>query len=210
MSSVFAREDLTRIEAQIAAAEQLTSAEIVVVTVPQSSDYHEHRLALSFVLGWLVAGIVHAVDPQLGTNWILLVQMLGTALAWPLSGWPALLRLVISEGREQRAVERAAELAFLEHEVFATRDRNGVLILISELEHRVAVLGDRGLHQKLESKGFVELVEQLTRSIREGRAADGTCEVIERLGRVLAEMSPPREDNPDELENRVRQGRAPA
>ena len=120
------------------------------------------------MLGWLVAGIVHAVDPQLGTNWILLVQMLGTALAWPLSGWPALLRLVISEGREQRAVERAAELAFLEHEVFATRDRNGVLILISELEHRVAVLGDRGLHQKLESKGFVELVEQLTRSIREG------------------------------------------
>jgi uncharacterized membrane protein len=208
--SVFAGEDLTRIEAKIAEVEQLTSAEIVVVTVPQSSAYREVRLALAFVLGWLCAGTVHAADPGLGTNWILLVQMLSTGLAWPLSGTPALLRLVLSAGREQRAVERAAELAFLEHAVFETRDRNGVLILVSELEHRVAVLGDRGLHQKLESAGFVELVDHLTRAIREGRAGAGTCEVIERLGRVLAEMSPPREDNPDELDNRVRQGRAPA
>ena len=207
--SVFSSQDLARIEAQIAAVEQRTAAEIVVVTVPQSGGYREVRLAFAFALGWLVAGIVHAVDPALGTNWILLVQMLGTALTWPLSGMPALVRLMLPEAREKRAVERAAELAFLENAVFETRDRNGVLILISELEHRVAILGDRGLHQKLASAGFVELVDHLTRKIREGQAGAGTCEVIERLGHVLAEMSPPREDNPDELENRVRQGRAP-
>jgi putative membrane protein len=207
--SMFASEDMARIEAQIAAAEERTAAEIMLVTVPQSGAYREVRLTFAFAIGWLVAGIVHAVDPGLGTNWILLVQMLGTALAWPLSGRPFLLRHMLPEQREKRAVERAAELEFLEQGVFDTRDRNGVLILISELEHRVALLGDRGLHQKLEHAGFAELVDHLTRKIREGKATEGACEVIERLGKVLAEMSPPREDNPNELDNRVRQGRVP-
>jgi putative membrane protein len=208
--AVYSREDLTRIEAQIAEIEQRTSAEIVVVTVPSSSSYREVRYAFSFVMGLLAAGIVHAAVPELGTNWVLLVQMVSALAVWPLSNNGALLRRLIPRERKTRAAERAAELAFLEHAVFETRDRNGVLILVSELEHRVVLLGDRGLHERLKAEGFVELVAHLTRAMRDGQAATGTCEVIERLGKVLAEMSPPRSDNPDELDNAVRRGRAPA
>jgi putative membrane protein len=203
---LFSSAELTNIEAQIAEVEARTSAEIVVMTVQRSDAYHDVRLALSFVLGLLIASVVHLLFPGLDASWLLLTQLAGTFVSWPLSGASSLLRAVLPAARAHEAVERAAQLGFLQHEVFATRDRNGVLILLSELEHRVALLGDSALHAHLQSAGFAELVERLTQAIREGRAGVGTCDVIARLGAALSTVSPVKADNPDELDNRVRQG----
>jgi putative membrane protein len=205
--ALFTSAELARIESKVAEVEAGTSAEVVVVTVPRSDDYTEVRLGFAVLLGFLVVALVHELWPEVAATWLLLALPLLVALAWPLSGLRALLGRIVPPARSGRAVERAAELAFLEHAVFETRDRNGVLLIVSELERRVALLGDKALHARVKDAGFVELIEHLTASIRAGRAADGTCEVIERLGKTLAEMAPARAgDNPNELPDKVRVG----
>jgi uncharacterized membrane protein len=205
--ALFTREELAGIESKIGEVEARTAAEVVVVTVPRSDDYAEVRLGFSVLLGFLIVAVVHELWHELAATWLLIALPVLVALAWPLSGVPGLLRRVLPSGRAVRAVEQAAELAFLEHAVFETRERNGVLLLVSELEHRVALLGDKALHARLKDAGFVQLVEHLTTAIRAGRAGQGACEVIERLGATLAEMHPAREgDNPNELPDKVRVG----
>jgi putative membrane protein len=203
--SLFNSSELSRIEAKVAEVEARTAAEIVVVTVPRSDDYADVRLKFAGLIAFVGTALLHELWPELAATWLLVLMPVLGALLWPLSGLPPLLRLVLPGGRATRAAERAAELAFLEHAVFETRDRNGVLLLVSELEHRVVLLGDKALHARLADAGFVGLVEQLTAAIRAGRPADGTVELIDKLGATLAEMSPVREgDNPNELPDRVR------
>jgi putative membrane protein len=115
-----------------------------------------------------------------------------------------LLRLLLPPRRVERAITRAAELAFFEHAVFATRERTGVLIFLSALEHRVIILGDEGIHARVHETGWQELVTTLVAAIKAGRAGDGVCEVIRKLGATLAEAAPVRADDVDELDNRVR------
>ena len=92
----------------------------------------------------------------------------------------------------------------LAHGVYATRDRTGVLIFLSALEHRVVILGDRGIHQRVQDPGWSELVALLVAAIKQGKSADGVCEVITRLGELLARDAPIREDDTNELANEVR------
>jgi uncharacterized membrane protein len=205
--ALFSPQELARIESKVGEVEARTSAEVVIVTVPRSDDYAEVRIGFSVLLGFLVVALVHELWPLLAATWLLLALPVLVVAAWPLSGLPDMLRYLLPPARATRAVERAAELAFLEHAVFETRERNGVLLILSELERRVALLGDKALHARLQDAGFVALIEHLTAAIRDGRAADGTCEVIERLGKTLADMAPARAgDNPNELPDKVRVG----
>jgi putative membrane protein len=148
----------------------------------------------------------HTFAPDWGVPVILWLQ-LGVVIACvALCSVPAILRLVVPRALMQQYVEQRAALAFLEHGVFATRDRTGVVILVSALEHKVAILGDEGIHKKLQDGGWQQHVTELTQAIKAGRAGEGVCNTLRALGDVLAEM-PPRPDDTDELSNAVRDTR---
>ena len=71
-----------------------------------------------------------------------------------------------------------------------TQRRTGMLILISELEHRVVILGDSGIHERVGDAGWQAHVDHIVPPIRRGEAVRGVLEVIERLGRLHAELKP--------------------
>jgi putative membrane protein len=194
-----------RIEVAITDVEQRTAGEIVVVAVPRSDAYHEARLLYGAAFALAAAAFAHLLWPGLAVAWLLWLQIGVAALLWLVLGWPPLLRLLISARRLGDAAQRRAREEFLDHNVFATRDRTGVLIFVSELEHRVVMLGDSGIHERVHADGWQHHVEHIVGAIRAGRAADGVCEVIAELGAVLAEQFPPRPDDRNELPNAVRQ-----
>jgi putative membrane protein len=196
--------DKQRIEAAVAAAEQKTAAEIVVVALARSDAYAGVRWFAAALFALTLSAALALAFPSLRAGEVLGLQLLFALLALWLSGRPALLRSLTPETLKREAVERAAQLAFVEHTVFATRERTGVLILLSEQEHRVAVLGDEGIHRRVQDVGWQQHVETITRAIRSGRAADGVCEVIAALAKVLAEGVPVQPDDVNELPNRVR------
>jgi putative membrane protein len=102
-------------------------------------------------------------------------------------------------------VERRAREEFFERALFATRGRTGVLILLSELERQVAILGDQGIHERVQTVGWQAHVDHIIAQIRAGRTAAGVCEVIAKLGSSLEGAVPRQSDDRNELPNTVRE-----
>jgi putative membrane protein len=202
--SLFNKDEADRVAAAITEVEQGTAGEIVVAEDVRSDDYAEVRLAWAFGLGLSIAGGAHLLWPWIEAGWLLLVQLGVFLLVWVLSALPAVLRLLIPSGRAHDAVDRAARLAFSEHAVYRTRDRTGVLIFLSALEHRVVILGDEGIHARVQNPGWEALVAELVQAIRAGRAGEGVCTVVRKLGTRLSEHAPIRPDDENELPNHVR------
>jgi putative membrane protein len=191
------------IEAAVAEAEARTSGEIVPVIVDRSDGYPGVRAAaaalLAFAAGVAVLGL--GLDPWL---WLPPAQIAAFALGYLAAGQRALLRWLIPDGVRAERVDRAAGLAFLEHGLVETRDRTGILIYVSLLEHRVLVLADRGIHERVAAGTWDGVVRLVLDGIREGRAEEGLVAGIRCCGEILAADFPPRPDDSDELSNRPR------
>jgi putative membrane protein len=202
--SLFTKAEAERIAATVTQVEKQTAGEIVVSELPSSDDYGEVRLFVAVLVGLGAAAGAHLLWPGLVVGAVLAVQFGLGLLAWLLTRLPSVLRLVVPRERAAAAVQRAAQLAFLEHGVFGTRDRTGVLIFLSELEHRVVILGDEGIHARVHDAGWSELVSALVLAIKQQRACDGVCELVGKLGLQLEQAAPIREDDTNELPNHVR------
>lgn len=210
-------DDLARIEAAVAAAERSTAGEIVVVVADASDGYGEVRAAVAGLLTaggvgfWeLVGGPFVALlwwDPAvLGSleGALVVAALAGWMLwSWTLSGRPWLLRRLIGADRAAAAVERSAQATFVARGLTETRDRSGVLLYVSWLEHRVHLLADSGIHERVGVAGWQRHVDELIEAIRSGRPGDGLVAAIEAIGQELAVHFPPRTDDRDELPNEV-------
>jgi len=193
-----------RVEATIAEIEQRTAAELVVATVEQSASYTEFKLAYALSMALASGAIAHLIWPELGVGYVLWLQLAAALATLLLCSIPPLLMRIVPRAFLTASAEQRAQLAFVQHALFATRDRTGVLILISELEHRVVILGDEGIHARVQMSGWQAHVGHIVQAIRQGRAEDGICETLRAIGEVLTAEFPPRPDDVNELANAVR------
>jgi|WetSurMetagenome_2_1015567.scaffolds.fasta_scaffold277484_2 putative membrane protein len=215
LSRLFTQKDLDRISAAIAGAESKTSGEVVPFVVAQSDHYDEAdlRAALS---GGILPLLLLVTARKLTDLWIpfdaLEVTMLvlaGMAAGWALSTFlPPVKRLFAGRRLiERRVAQRAAE-AFVSEEVFATRDRTGILLFISILERRVLVLGDNGISAHVGKADWEAVVRLVTDGIRNDRPAEGLIAGLERCGALLQQHGVARKgDDTNELSDRLRTGK---
>jgi putative membrane protein len=184
-------------------AEARTSGEIVVMVVEASDGYAGVRMGAAAALGFIagLAVLALGLDPVL---WLPPVQLAGFGLGFALGGLRALLGRLAPRALQDASVDRAARAAFLSEGVLETRDRTGILIYVSLLEHRVQVLADRGIHARVEAGTWDGVVERILAGVRAERAEAGLVEAIACCGELLAQHFPPRPDDKDELANRMR------
>lgn len=215
MITLFTEDEKQRIEQAIFEAEERTSAEIVPCII-DASDRYDGTLWKSAVLGGLTAMVIVLVFVRfyegwgwawIHTPWGLSLVMLGMALVASLATYtsPSLRRwLTASETLDER-VHRRAMQAFVDEEVFATRERTGILIFISLFEHRIEVLGDAGINARVSADEWVAVVRRLQEAIRQDRLAEGLVDAIGMCGEMLERSGlAVRADDTDELANRVR------
>lgn len=214
VSHLFTPEDLERIRAAVRGAEGRTSGEIVPYFVDRSDDYEESEWRFGSLLALLVLGAVsafhHYSDSWLPIDVAILILAVASAL---LAGIllarfvPPLKRFFAGKALIARRVNARAAEAFLAEEVFRTRERTGILIFVSVLEHRVLVLGDSGINARVEKAEWQEIVDMITRSIREGKPVGALIEAIGKAGSLLARADIRRRaDDTDELPDNLRIG----
>ena len=122
----------------------------------------------------------------------------------PLFGQRAVLRLLVPLQVSEERVHRAASLAFREAGLVETRDRTGILIYVSLLEHRVVVLADRGIDSRVEPGTWDAVVARIVTGIKADRAEEGLADGIRLCGEILASRFPPRPDDTNEIPNAPR------
>jgi putative membrane protein len=192
------------IEATIAEVEQRTAAELVVMEVRRSDEYGAVKLGYALAAALLAGGLTHSVWPAVPVARLLWLQLAAALASLALTACAPVLRLVVPKAHMQRAVDQRSRLAFFEHALFATRDRTGVLILLSEVERRVVILGDAGIHAKIQASGWQRHVDHIVQAIHAGRTEHGVCETLRAIGETLTAEFPRKPDDVDELPNAVR------
>jgi putative membrane protein len=190
----FSQQDLDRIKAAVKQAESKISGEIVPVFVERSGFYSiaNYRgamgaAALAFLFIIIFDRYVPSLavyDPLLIFTLVLLAGMIGglaTHYIQPLK------KLMLSQDHLDQATKKRAENAFLEEEVFNTRQRTGILIFISFFEHEVIVMADRGISKVVDQKEWDSLVRIIIDHIRKGKIVEGIESAIKRSGEILLE-----------------------
>ena len=209
---LLADDDLEAIRAAAAAAEERTAGEVVVYLVGRVDDHEEARYkgaTLGALAASLAAGLVHWLGgywAAAGVLWITLPALAGAAAGYLAAALaPALERALIDADTLERRVRLRAEAAFLDEEVFATRDRTGILIFLALFEHRAIVLADAGIRAKVEDDVWHGLVDDLVAGVRAGRARAAVVGAVERCGELLERHGVARRrDDRDELANEPR------
>lgn len=213
-STLFDTEAQEAIRRAAAEAEKATGGEVVPYVVDRSDTYpgtHWALAAAGAVLAATAAAWLHGRLEVWGdvVLWGALPALAGAVAGYALAWVPALRRWLTPADRMEERVELRAAAAFLEQEVFATRDRTGVLLFVSLFEHRVVVLADAGIHAKLEAGVWETVAADLAAGIKRGEPVAAMVEAIGACGRLLAEGGVERRpDDVDELSNELRIGDA--
>lgn len=213
--------DQDRIRDAVGRAEERTAGEIVPVVVPRSDDYEVAvwrgigaatllvltgvLLTLQFYDGW---GLGWLFAPWGVALSVLVAGTVGgvlTRYVYPLQ------RLLVGGDRLDETVHRRAMQAFVEEEVFDTRDRTGILLFVSLREHRIEVLGDAGINQQVEPDDWADVVARIQRGIQNSNLTEGLVEAVEMCGSLLERKGVEiRPDDENELTDSVRTpGREP-
>jgi putative membrane protein len=202
--------DRQKVMAAVKEAEKFTSGEIVPMVVSAS-----YRYPMANVIGAvaLALPISLILTPLVGGRlWV------GTQNMWLFLGFLTLLFVVfheivkrtywlkrwfISQREMDEEVEEAALTGFYKEGLYRTRDETGVLVFISVFEHKVWILADRGINEKVDEGQWDDIVKIIVDGIKHNQAAESICEAVEKIGDLLKKHFPIRPDDTDELKNLI-------
>lgn len=117
--------------------------------------------------------------------------------------FPSLKGHFLSKERMEYEVKEYAFRMFYDHGLYKTVDNTGVLFLISILEHRVYILADKGIYEKIKQKTLDDYAESISKGIAKGNGAASLCEAIKSCGAVLAKNFPIKPDDKNELSDKI-------
>jgi hypothetical protein len=99
------------------------------------------------------------------------------------------------------ARDRAIEL-FSRLRIWDTEQNCGVLIYLLLADKRVEIVADRGIHSRVGEAAWEAICGAMQREFAAGRFEAGVIMGVQATSDLLATHFPPRDQNPDELENR--------
>ena len=167
----------------------------VIAAIAARADAHVELPWKAFALGTVLAGLAMVVADAARPQWLtanatlintVSILSAGGASALLAVFVPAYARLFLRPARRDAEVRRYAEALFLRHELFKTRERNGVLILISCFERKVEILADAGLHRSVSEAEWRPVIARMTPLLRKRRNAQALLEGLAATEELLA------------------------
>lgn len=182
-----------RIQAAAERLEHRTGVQVLAAVVGKADHYPEvpwKAFALAASLGALALAAQAVLDPP----WFAPVHaaayavaalglgLLGALLAVSM---PPLARRLAGSARLQGEVEQYASVLFRERELFKTRERTGVLLLISLFERRAVVLPDTGLAERLGAAALAPVLAAMAPPLRRGARGEAVLAGLAALEAAL-------------------------
>jgi len=188
--------DVERVELDrhISEAEKKCGAEIVLSVIERCDAYPELPWK-AFALGSSLAGLAVLIIHLFKSTWIFGTTILfavgiilgaGAVCAFLSIFIPGFARLFLTKERAEGEARQYAESLFLSRELFSTRNRTGILLMVALFEHHVVVLPDTGLENRLNQSALDEMIRRMTRMLPSGHIADAMEEGLKALTEFLS------------------------
>lgn len=177
MKQNLSEQERRHLDQRVAYAEKLTGAQVVLAVIEKSDSYVELPWK-AFALGAAGAGLAAALlnllqppwSPSLTMFFAVTTTLIGGAVCALLCvALPDFARLFLDAHRAEVETRQFAESLFLSREVFATRKRTGILLLVSLFEQRVVVLPDTGLRRRLNADVLQGIISRMAAPLASGQ-----------------------------------------
>lgn len=96
-----------------------------------------------------------------------------------------------------------AAFVFEKLEMHKTESRNGILFYLSLDDHKFAVIGDVGIHQKVDDEFWESVKNEMIPLFKENKMVDGLAMGIEKAGMELKKYFPYQSDDKNELDDEI-------
>lgn len=117
------------------------------------------------------------------------------------------IRIAIRESRrfseKKKEIRKIAEEEFFRLKMNETRDKTGILLFILLSEKIFYILADEGINSKVEQNTWDIIRDEMVAEFKLGRYCDGVLYGIEKIGKILSEHFPIKQDDTNELSNKV-------
>ena len=182
------------IEAQVAAIEARSGVQIVTAIIGRANA-HGELLWKAFALGVAFTGFAVVVGDGLRPDWssshAALFHVLALLAGGALSAVAALFvplyaRLFLHVARRDADVRRYAESMFLRRHLFNTRERNGILVLVSRFERRVEIVADIGFDGRIGEPEWRSVIGRMTPLLATDATSAALQQGLVRLDELLA------------------------
>jgi putative membrane protein len=179
MKNILSEHDRSRLDVRVAETEKRTGIQIVLTVVRRSDSYAELPWK-AFALGASAAGLIILLMDLRFRSWYPDMPALALVAGMLAGGaLPALLAIMVphfakcflSGYRAEVEVLQYAKSLFLDRELFATRNRRGILLLVSLFERRVVILPDTGLDGWLKEEDARKMVSLMTPALKGGQVS---------------------------------------
>jgi uncharacterized membrane protein len=100
-----------------------------------------------------------------------------------------------------------ARQVFVALKMHETALRAGVLIYVAIEDRQLAIVGDEGIHARVDAGYWDAIRDRMVEHLRGGAARDAVVQAVTDVGAVLAREFPRRPDDIDELPDDVSLGR---
>jgi len=182
------------IAARVAALERARGVEVVTVSIAKADLYPElpwRAGALAASVAALVVAIGDVMRPDWATSTTLLlalatVMLSGAGAALLVVFVRSFARLFLTPLRAEAETRQYAHAYFLDRQLFRTRRRNGILILVARFEHRVELVADIGFDGRVAAGEWGSVIAPMVPLLREHRADDAIAAGLDALDALLA------------------------
>lgn len=189
----FTSEDEKRLENLISGIETRTGVQVLAAVVGKSDAYPEAPWK-AFALASAVSALGLTIQALLDPPWItpshaavlaLVVLGAGAAAALLTTLLPPFGRWFTSAARREAEVDQYARSLFLEREMFRTRHRAAVLLLVSLFERTIVILPDSGVAARVAPPQLNDVVARMTPYLSRGARFQALAEGIAALQDLL-------------------------
>jgi len=193
MKPILSDHDRSELDRRIAETEKRTNCQIVLSIIGRCDVYEElpwKAFALGASLAGLAAIVINTVVPLWYTRSATLVAILATLAGGALLAlltvlFPGFAKYFLTSSQAEEEIRQYAQALFLERELFATRGRTGILVLVSLFERRVVILPDTGLAHQLPEKTLHDIIGSMTPFLKKGDIRKAFETVLEHLSRTI-------------------------
>jgi uncharacterized membrane protein len=102
----------------------------------------------------------------------------------------------------ESVLDRAA-FQFNKLKMHKTEQRNGVLIYLAVDDRRIAIIGDSGIHSKLNTTFWDDTKDAMIEQFKQGKMTEGLCIGIALVGEQLKNLFPYQKNDQNELPNEI-------